>query len=68
VATQKGIITSQQLRSSGRKFLVADAGEMLPCYQDRWSGEWMCGHDHSLTVPLEDAYQWFEGWTAQERL
>lgn len=67
MATQKGVVTSQQLRPSGRTFLVADAGELPPCFKDRW-GDWVCGHDHDTSVPLEDAYQWFEGWTTQSRL
>lgn len=66
MATQKGIITSQNLPQSGRTFLVEDASGP-PCYRDRW-GDWACGHDHTPSVPLEDAYQYFEGWTAQERL
>ena len=63
MATQKGVVTSQELRRSGRSFQVADSP--APCYQDRWSGAWMCGHDHSPSVALQDAYQWLEGWTTQ---
>ena len=66
MATQKGIITSQELRPSGRSFRVADSPP--PCYQDRWSGDWMCGHDHSPSVPLQDAYAGFVGWTSQTPL
>jgi hypothetical protein len=65
VATQKGVVTSQELRSSGHKFQVIDSPP--PCLQDRWSGQWNCGHDHSPSVPLQDAYQYFEGWTTQEQ-
>jgi hypothetical protein len=66
MAVQRGILTSQVLRPSGRSFLVEDASGP-PCFQDRW-GEWLCGHEHDASVPLEDAYQYFEGWTAQSRL
>jgi hypothetical protein len=62
VATQKGIVTSQNIPSSGRSFLVADSPP--PCFQDRW-GTWACGHDHEASVALQDAYQYVEGWTAQ---
>lgn len=63
MATQKGVVTPQELRPSGRSFLVADSPP--PCHQDRYSGEWACGHDHDRPVPLQDAYQWVEGWTTQ---
>ena len=63
MTVQRGILTSQQLQPSGRTFRVADA-DMPPCFFDRW-GTWQCGHDHSQAVPLEDAYQYTEGWTAQ---
>jgi hypothetical protein len=66
VAVQRGIVTSQELRPSGRKFLVEDASGP-PCFRDRW-GEWICGHEHDDPVPLEDAYQYEEGWTAQNQL
>jgi hypothetical protein len=66
MATQKGIITSQNLPRSGRTFLVHDESGP-PCYRDPW-GDWACGHEHADPVPLEDAYQYFEGWTAQMRL
>jgi hypothetical protein len=66
MAVQRGIVTPQELRPSGRTFLVDDASGP-PCFRDRW-GEWICGHNHDPDVPLEDAYQYFEGWTAQSRL
>jgi hypothetical protein len=66
VSTQKGILTSQELRPSGRSFLVDDTSGP-PCFRDRW-GEWTCGHDHEPSVPLEEVYQYVEGWTAQSRL
>ena len=65
MATQKGVITSQNLAKSSRIFLVADSPP--PCFRDRW-GEWTCGHDHTPSVALQDAYQYFEGWTSQSRL
>jgi hypothetical protein len=66
VAVQRGVRTPQELRPSGRSFLVEDASGP-PCFRDRW-GEWICGHPHDASVPLEDAYQYLEGWTAQSRL
>jgi hypothetical protein len=65
MAVQRGIVTPQELRPSGRSFLVDDASGP-PCFRDRW-GEWICGHDHGASVSLEDAYQYTEGWTAQSR-
>jgi hypothetical protein len=66
MAVQRGIVTPQELRPSGRTFLVDDASGP-PCFRDRW-GEWVCGHNHTPPVPLEEAYQWLEGWTVQSRL
>ena len=65
MAVQRGIVTPQDLRPSGRRFIVADA-DGPPCFRDRW-GVWLCGHEHDTSVPLEDAYQYFEGWTSQSR-
>lgn len=64
MAVQRGVVTSQNLPHSGRSFLLADSPP--PCYRDRW-GDWVCGHDHDAAVALQDAYQYVEGWTAQER-
>lgn len=66
MTTQKGVITSQNIPQSPRTFLVEDDSGP-PCFQDRW-GDWACGHDHRPPLPLQDAYQWVEGWTAQEPL
>jgi hypothetical protein len=66
MTVQRGILTSQDIPVSGRKFLVADEGGP-PCYQDPW-GDWACGHDHTPSVALQDDYQNLEGWTAQARL
>jgi len=67
VAVQRGILTSQNLPRSSRTFIVADADDLPPCFRDQW-GDWVCGHDHTPSTPLEDAYQYFEGWTAQSGL
>lgn len=66
MAVQRGIITSQDLRPSGRQFVVDDGVEH-PCYLDRY-GRWWCGHDHDgeeELIPLQECYQWTPGWTAQ---
>lgn len=65
MAVQRGVLTSQNIPKSGRIFLLEDA--VPPCFKDRW-GDWTCGHDHSPSVPLQDAYQYFEGWTSQNQL
>lgn len=65
MAVQRGVVTSQDIPRSGRSFLLDDPSGP-PCFRDRW-GEWICGHKHDPSVPLEDAYQWQEGWTAQSR-
>ena len=62
MTVQRGVLTSQNLAKSSRNFVVADSPP--PCFRDRW-GEWTCGHDHTPSVPLQDAYQYFEGWTSQ---
>lgn len=62
MSVQRGVLTPQDIPMSGRRFLVADSPP--PCYRDPW-GDWQCGHDHSDPLPLQDAYQWVEGWTAQ---
>jgi hypothetical protein len=62
VTVQRGVRTSQDIPRSGRIFLVAD--DPPPCFLDRW-GVWLCGHEHEDSVPLQDAYQYSEGWTAQ---
>ena len=61
---EKGVRTSQDLYPSGRSFQVADSPP--PCFKDRW-GEWLCEceHDHEADMPLQDVYQWIEGWTVQ---
>ena len=64
MTVQRGVLTSQNLAKSSRIFVVADSPP--PCFRDRW-GEWTCGHDHTPSVPLQDAYQYFEGWTVQTR-
>jgi len=66
VAVQRGVVTSQEIPHSGRIFIVEDTSGPA-CFQDRW-GEWVCGHDHSPSLPLQDAYQYSTGWTVQERL
>lgn len=64
MSVQRGVRTPQDIPKSGRIFIIEDASGP-PCYRDRW-GEWTCGHDHTPSVPLEEQYQWVEGWTAQE--
>jgi len=64
MTTQKGVLTPWQLWESGRKFVVAEESPEPPCYQDHW-GTWVCGHDHSQEVELQDAYEFAPGWTAQ---
>ena len=63
MTVQRGILTPWNLPHSGRRFLVDDGG-ILPCYKDRW-GEWICGHDHTPSVPLQDVYEVAQGWTVQ---
>lgn len=65
MAVQRGILTPQSIPQSGRTFAVADSPPA--CYRDRW-GEWLCGHDHEASLPLEEAYQYTEGWTAQSQM
>jgi len=62
MTVQRGVLTSQNLAKSSRIFVVADSPP--PCFRDP-RGEWTCGHDHTPSVPLQDAYQYFEGWTSQ---
>lgn len=63
MTVQKGILTSWELRPSGRIFLVDDGVER-PCFRDRW-GRWHCEHDHEPDLPLQDCYELVDGWTAQ---
>lgn len=65
MTVQRGVATSQDIPMSGRIFRVADSPP--PCFRDRW-GDWQCGHDHTDPVPLQDAYQWVEGWTVQSQM
>jgi hypothetical protein len=60
---ERGVVTSQNIPRSGRRFLLADSPP--PCFKDRW-GEWLCGHDHEPSLPLQDVYEYVPGWTAQE--
>lgn len=64
MSVQRGVMTSQAIPMSGRKFLVA--GSPPPCFLDRW-GDWQCGHEHDDPdpAPLQDVYQRVGGWTAQ---
>jgi hypothetical protein len=63
VTVERGVITSQDIAHSGRRFLIADSPP--PCFKDRW-GSWQCGHVHEDLIDLQDAYQYVEGWTAQD--
>ena len=64
MSTEKGVRTSQDIPMSGRRVILADSPP--PCFQDRW-GEWLCGHEHEPSVPLQDVYQYSEGWTVQNQ-
>jgi len=70
MACRTGVITSQDIPHNPRGKIFLVEGTVAPvCFFDRW-GSWHCGHDHQdeTYVPLQDAYRYFEGWTAQDAI
>jgi hypothetical protein len=67
MACRTGVITNQDIPHNPRGKIFLLEGTLAPvCFFDRW-GTWHCGHDHGdhPPVPLQDAYHWMRGWTAQ---